>query len=85
MAQPSESGDTLETVIYKHEGRTVGVLVDGIIDIVDEPPAVEPFASRPGVISSFVSDHNVIEMLDLPAIVRSAIPNFDKPAQQSAV
>lgn len=83
MAQPSESGDGIEAVIYKQQGHSVGVIVDGIIDIVDEPPAGEPFASRPGVISSFVSDHNVIEMLDLPAIVRSAIPNFDNPAQQA--
>jgi hypothetical protein len=62
----------------------VGVIVDGIIDIIDEQPALEPLASRPGVISSFVSDHNLIEMVDLPAIIRSAIPNFDKPAEQAA-
>jgi two-component system chemotaxis sensor kinase CheA len=84
MAQPSASGNTLEAVIYTDQGHTVGVIVDGIIDIVDEQPMVEPLASRPGVISSFVSDHNVIEMLDLPAIVRSAIPNFDKPAEPAA-
>jgi two-component system chemotaxis sensor kinase CheA len=84
MAQPSASGNTLEAVIYTDQGHTVGVIVDGIIDIVDEQPMVEPLASRPGVISSFVSDHNVIEMLDLPAIVRSSIPNFDKPAEPAA-
>lgn len=84
IALPSASGNTLEAVIYTDQGHTVGVIVDGIIDIVDEQLTVEPLASRPGVISSFVSDHNVIEILDLPAIVRSAIPNFDKPAEQAA-
>ena len=84
MAQPTASGNTLEAVIYTDQGHTVGVIVDGIIDIIDEQPTLEPLASRPGVISSFVSDHDVIEMLDLPAIVRSAIPNFDKPAEQAA-
>ena len=84
MAQPLPSGNTLEAVIYTDQGHTVGVIVDGIIDIVDEQPTVEPLASRPGVISSFVSDHNVVEMLDLPAIVRSAIQNFDNPSEQSA-
>jgi two-component system, chemotaxis family, sensor kinase CheA len=84
MAQPTASGNTLEAVIYTDQGHTVGVIVDGIIDIIDEQPALEPLASRPGVISSFVSDHNLIEMVDLPAIIRSAIPNFDKPAEQAA-
>lgn len=84
MARPSASGDPLQAVIYTDQGHTVGVIVDGIIDIVDQQLTVEPLVSRPGVISSFVSDHNVIEILDLPAIVRSAIPNFDKPAEQAA-
>jgi two-component system, chemotaxis family, sensor kinase CheA len=84
MAQPTASGNTLEAVIYTDQGHTVGVIVDGIIDIIDEQPALEPLASRPGVISSFVSDHNLIEMVDLPAIIRSAIPNFDRPAEQAA-
>jgi two-component system, chemotaxis family, sensor kinase CheA len=84
MAQSLPSGDTLETVIYTDQGHTVGVIVDGIIDIVDEQPALEPLTSRSGVIGSFVSDPNVIEMLDLPAIVRGAIPNFGNPAEQAA-
>jgi two-component system, chemotaxis family, sensor kinase CheA len=84
MAQPLAPANTLEAVIYTDQGHTVGVIVDGIIDIVDEQPTVETLASRPGVISSFVSDHNVVEMLDLPAIVRSAIPNFDNPIEQGA-
>jgi two-component system chemotaxis sensor kinase CheA len=84
MAQPLASADALEAVIYTDQGHPVGVIVDGIIDIVDEQPTVEPLTSRPGVISSFVSDHNVVEMLDLPAIVRSAIPNFDNPSEQAA-
>jgi two-component system chemotaxis sensor kinase CheA len=83
-AQPPASGSWMETVIYTDHGRTVAVVVDCIVDIVDEQPAVEPLASRPGVIGSFVSDHNVIEMLDLPAIVRSAIPYFDKLFEESA-
>ena len=36
MAQPSASGNTLETVIYTEQGRIVGVIVDRILDIVNE-------------------------------------------------
>lgn len=75
-SQPASSS-WVETVIYSEQGHTLALIVDCIVDIVDQQPAVEPLASRPGVTGSFISDHSVIEMLDLPAIVRSAIPRFD--------
>jgi two-component system, chemotaxis family, sensor kinase CheA len=84
MAQPSESGNPLDAVIYTDQGHTVGVIVDGIIDIVDEQPTLGPLTSRSGVIGAFVSDHHVIETLDLAAIVRTAIPDFGKAAEQAA-
>ena len=84
MAQPSASGNPLDAVIYTDQGHTVGVIVDGIIDIVDEQPTPGPLTSRSGVIGAFVSDHHVIETLDLAAIVRTAIPDFGKAAEQAA-
>lgn len=85
MAEPPSSGGSIEVVIYTEQGHTVGVIVDCIVDIVEEHPIVESLASRPGVIGSFVSDHNVIEMLDLPAIVRGVLPEFAKSVEGCAV
>lgn len=75
----SASGSSIEVVIYTDNGHTIGIIVDCIVDILEEHPVVEPLASRLGVIGSFISDHKVIELLDLPSIIRNAIPNLGGP------
>lgn len=68
--------DSIEVVIYSEAGRTVGLIVDCIIDIVEEHAAIDPLASRPGVMGSYVSEHTITEVLDVPAILRTAIPDL---------
>ncbi|HZC23574.1 MAG TPA: chemotaxis protein CheW, partial [Candidatus Binatia bacterium] len=67
---------SIEVVIYSEAGRTVGLIVDCIIDIVEERAAVDPLASRPGVMGSYVREHTITEVLDVPAILRAAIPDL---------
>jgi two-component system, chemotaxis family, sensor kinase CheA len=70
------AGGSIAVVIYSESGRTVGLIVDCIIDIVEEHAAIDPLASRPGVLGSYVSEHTITEVLDVPAILRKAIPTF---------
>lgn len=78
------AGSSIEVVIYSEAGRTVGVIVDCIIDIVEEHAAIDPLASRPGVMGSYVREHRITEVLDLPAILRTAIPNLSRHSQAAA-
>jgi hypothetical protein len=50
--------------------------VDRIVDIVEEHEAVDALSPHAGVLGSFVSQQHVTELLDLPAIVRAAIPGL---------
>ena len=67
---------SIHVVVYSEGSRTVGLIVDRIVDIVEKHGAVEALSSRAGVLGSFVSQQHVTELLDLPAIVRSAIPGL---------
>lgn len=76
VEQEEPACSSIEVVIYSENGHTAGLIVDCIVDMIEENPVIEALASRPGVIGSFILDHQVIELLDLPAIVRNAIPDF---------
>ena len=78
------AGNSIEVVIYSEAGRTVGLIVDCIIDIVEEHSAVDPLASRPGVMGSYVSEHTITEVLDVPAILRTAVPSLSEHFEKAA-
>ena len=78
------AGSSIEVVIYSEAGRTVGLIVDCIIDIVEEHAAVDPLASRPGVMGSYVTDHTITEVLDVPAILRTAVPSLAERFEAAA-
>ena len=43
----ADCGHRIQVVVYSEGGRTVGLIVDRIVDIVEENAAVEPLAPRP--------------------------------------
>jgi two-component system chemotaxis sensor kinase CheA len=78
--RPLTPNDFIEVVLYTEQGHTVGLIVDCIVDIIEAQPEIDRLASRPGVMGSFVLDHEIVEMLDLPMLVRTAIPELAKEA-----
>jgi two-component system chemotaxis sensor kinase CheA len=74
------SNGSMEVVIYSHQGRTVGVIVDCIVDIIEQQGAIDSLALRSGVVGSFVTENNITELLDLPSIVASALPGLTELA-----
>jgi two-component system chemotaxis sensor kinase CheA len=79
-----ESRNTVQVVIYSDQGRTVGLIVDRIIDIVHEYGTLESLAPRPGVTGTFVAQQQVTELLDLPTIVRAAVPGTAENSEAAA-
>jgi two-component system chemotaxis sensor kinase CheA len=69
-----ESEDELQVIVYTKNGRSVGLVVDRILDVVEQGVAVESRALRPGILGSAVIRQRVTDMLDLPALVAENLP-----------
>ncbi len=70
----------MQVVVYSEGGRSVGLIVERIVDIVDEKLAVQNPAQRRGVLGSSVIQKRVTDLLDVPRVVRDAIPSFAEKA-----
>jgi len=65
--QPFPDSDTVQVLVLTHEGRSFGLVVDKIIDIVEDNAEVKSAATRAGVLHSVVISERVTELLDIPA------------------
>jgi len=68
----------LQVVVYSEAGRSVGLVVDRIVDIVDETLVVQNPAERRGVTGSAVIQKRVTDLLDVARVVREVIPGFSE-------
>lgn len=62
----------LQVLVCEHEGHTVGLVVEQILDIIEDTAELKYPASRPGVLYSTVIDERVTELIDIPAVLRGA-------------
>jgi len=75
---------SIQVVVYSEGGHTVGLIVDHIVDIVEERAMVESLSPRPGIVGSFVTQSHVTDLLDMPAIMRAALPGLlDGPESEA--
>jgi two-component system, chemotaxis family, sensor kinase CheA len=75
---------SIQVVVYSEGKRTVGLIVDRIVDIVEERAVVESLAHRSGIVGSFVAQGHVTDLLDVPAIMRAAVPGLlDAPEPEA--
>jgi two-component system chemotaxis sensor kinase CheA len=66
--------DPVPVVVYSHEGRSVGLVVNAIIDITDEAIAAQCDADRAEVLGSAVIEGHVTDLLDVVEIMRRTQP-----------
>jgi two-component system chemotaxis sensor kinase CheA len=69
-------GNLMDVVVYTEEGRSVGLVVDQIVDIVETELVNTRPAHRAGLIQSAVIHGHVTDLLDLPAVIRMVDPSF---------
>jgi two-component system chemotaxis sensor kinase CheA len=62
----------IRVLVCNHEGGTVGLVVENIVDIVEDRADVKSPATRPGVLYAAIIEDRVTELLDLPAILHAA-------------
>ena len=74
----SSSGDPgpLQVVVYAEQGRSVGLVVRRILDIVEEVPAVRHRATAHGLLGSSTIQGRVTDLLDVHGVIRAVDPTF---------
>jgi two-component system chemotaxis sensor kinase CheA len=73
--------ESVHVVVHSEGGRSVGLVVDRILDIVEETLTMQGMASRPGVLGSAVIQSRVTEILDVQGMIRAAHPSFALAAE----
>jgi two-component system chemotaxis sensor kinase CheA len=79
---PAEEGgrDVVQVVVYTRGKKSVGLMVERILDIVEEALQVQSPGTRSGVTGSAVIHGRVTELLDVENLIRGVLPEFFGPA-----
>ncbi len=72
----SAESETLQAIVYSQNGRSVALVADKILDIVEEVITVERGSNRKGTLGTVVVQGMVTDLLDAEAIVRESDPSF---------
>jgi two-component system chemotaxis sensor kinase CheA len=75
-AMPDESGETVPVVVYSERGKSAGLMVDKIIDIVEEDTTIRKDMHEDGFAGTAVIQQRVTELLDVRRAILAADPNF---------
>jgi two-component system chemotaxis sensor kinase CheA len=75
--------DPVQVVVYSEAGRSVGLVVGKINDIVQEALTVKRSNNRDGILGSAVVQDKVTDLLDVVGIIRAADPTFYEDPKKS--
>ena len=64
--------ESLQVVVYSNRGRSIGLVIDRILDIVDESFEVDRGTKRTGVMGSAVIQQRITDLLDVPELLQIA-------------
>jgi two-component system chemotaxis sensor kinase CheA len=76
----SELADPVQVVVFNDGDRSVGMVVDQILDVAEEAVTVRQKSSRKGLLGSAVVGKRVTDFLDLNEVIRASEGNWDKNA-----
>ena len=69
-------GQPLQVIVYSEQGRSIGFVVEQILDIVEEVVTVRSQAARDGVLGSAVVQGRVTDLLDVHGVIRRSDASF---------
>jgi len=72
----SPARDVLEVIVYADHGRSVAIVVEEILDIIDDSEAKHSDIDDMGLLGSAVFGDKVTELLDVRAAILAADPFF---------
>lgn len=70
------SDGPLQVIVYSEGGRSVGFVVDQILDVVEEVITIRHRAHRDGVLGAAVVQGKVTDLLDVHGVIRRSDPDF---------
>ena len=73
----SEIADPVQVVVFNDGDRSVGMVVDQIVDVVEEVAKVRKKSDRTGLLGSAVIGKQVTDFLDLNAVIRASAGNWE--------
>lgn len=68
--------DIIQAVIYTRQEKSVALVVDQILDIVEENITIKRSLTRMGILGTIVVQDKVTDLIDMNGIVRKADPSF---------
>jgi len=74
----SETTDPVQVVVFNDGDRSIGMVVDQIVDVVEEAAKVRKKSGRPGLLGSAVVGKQVTDFLDLNAVIRASAGNWEE-------
>ena len=77
---PAADSGPIQVLVLNHDGRSFGLVVERILDIVEGKADVRSAATRTSVLYSVLIGDRITELLDVPAILRGADLNVKQPA-----
>jgi two-component system chemotaxis sensor kinase CheA len=72
----AEERSSMQVVVYADKGRSVGLVVDRILDIVEQSVSVKRKIRAQGINGTAVIQNRVTDLLDVESVVREADPAF---------
>ncbi|MDP9798082.1 two-component system chemotaxis sensor kinase CheA [Catenuloplanes nepalensis] len=75
-AMPEETGETVSVVVYSEGERSVALVVDKIVDIVEDAMTARRNVDDDGLVGTAVIQQRVTELLDVRRAIVAADPNF---------
>ncbi|MGE0814071.1 MAG: chemotaxis protein CheW [Vicinamibacterales bacterium] len=76
----AEEADPKQVIVFADRGRSVGLVVDQIVDVVNEAIVPTKTGARRGTLGSAVIQQRVTELVDVAAVVRLAVPDDETRA-----
>ncbi len=80
VLRPGQGGGNnsqmLQVVVYSENGRSVGLVVDRILDIVETTLAIQRTGKRIGVLGSVVIQNRVTDLLDIHNLILASDRDF---------
>lgn len=75
---------SIHVVVCSKGGRTTGLIVGRIVDIVDQTAKLESVDQRRGVMGTCMIDRKMTDVLDVPAIIEESFPAISALSQLSS-
>jgi len=71
-----QDSEQVQVIVFQHEGKRIGVLVEEILDIVEEQTTIRSRAGRPGILGSAVVGNRVTDFIDLRYLIEMTDPDW---------